>query len=74
VRSAQEARQLECNPLAAGEDLDLNGGVDFLESAPRLADLIGIVGVTHEPPGQAHLGLLVGQRFQEAEPPCPGLL
>jgi hypothetical protein len=56
-----QATYLELNPVPTGEHFALGNGVDFPESTPRLANLIGMLGVEHEPAGQAHPGTLLGQ-------------
>jgi hypothetical protein len=59
-------RYLEFNPLATGEDLDLRDRMDFPESAPRLADLIGMLGIKHGSATQVMLAIrfhaTVGQK------------
>jgi hypothetical protein len=51
----------QLNPLTTREDLNLGDGVNFPKPASCLANLVRMIGVEHQSPGNPDFGALLGK-------------
>src|ERR671937_2129481 len=63
------ARAVERRPLPPLVDLDLHDGVNLPDGAARLADLVRVFGVEHEPAADAHAPIFLGDLAEHVRAP-----